>query len=120
MDKDTLADSGALTARFLGGAVEIARELDGDPERLLGALASRKDRRLKGFRSNSVEQLRNYLIENEYLDDRPVLAESELRLRCMASPAANHLSDGVATECVRRWWEWAGKSLSSGPKSRPE
>jgi len=120
VDKDTLADSGALTARFLGGVVEIARELDGDPERLLGELASRKDQRLKGFRSNSVEQLRNYLIENEYLDDRPVLAESELRLRCMASPAANHLSDGVATECVRRWWEWAGKSLSSGPKSRPE
>ncbi len=120
MGRDALTDSGALSGRYRDDVVEIARELDGDPERLLGELTSRKDQRLKGFRSNSVEQLRNYLIENEYLDDRPVLAESELRLRCMASPAANHLSDGVATECVRRWWEWAGKSLSSGPKSRPE
>ena len=120
VDRDALADSGALSGRYRDDVVEIAKELDGDPERLLGALASRKDQRLKGFRSNSAEQLRNYLIEHEYLDDRPVLAESELRLRCMASPAANRLSDGVAIECVRRWWAWAGKSSASGAKSRPE
>ncbi len=107
VDRDALTGSGALSGRYRDDVVEIARELDGDAERLLGALASRKDQRLKGFRSTSVEQLRNYLIEHEYLDDRPVLAESELRLRCMASPAANQLSEGVAIECVRRWWEWA-------------
>ena len=110
VDRDALIDSAAISERYRDEVVEIAKELDGDPERLLEALARRKDQRLKGFRSNSVDQLRNYLIEHEFLDDRPVLAESELRLRCMASPAANHLSDGVATECVRRWWEWAGKS----------
>ena len=117
VDRDTLADSGTLTARFLGDVAAIARELDGNPERLLGELTSRKDQRLKGFRSNSVEQLRNYLIEHEYLDDRPVLAESELRLRCMASPAANHLSGGVAAECARRWWEWAQASSVLVPQS---
>ena len=117
VDRDALIDSAAISERYRDEVVEIAKELDGDPERLLEALASRKDQRLKGFRSNSVDQLRNYLIELEYLDDRPVLAESELRLRCMASPAANHLSDGVASECVRRWWEWAQAFSVGGPQS---
>lgn len=110
VDRDALSDSGTLTPRFLGDVAAIAKEFDGDPEQLLGALASHKDQRLKGFRSKSAEQLRNYLIEHEYLDERPVFAESELRLRCMASPAANRLSDGVASECVRRWWAWSHAS----------
>ena len=110
VDRDVLADSGALTERFLSDVATIAKELDGDAERLLEALANRKYQRLKGFRNTSIEQLRNYLIEHEYLDERPVFAESELRLRCMASPAANQLSDGVASECVRRWWAWSHAS----------
>lgn len=119
VDRDALADSGALTGRYLDDVVEIAKELDGSPEQLLGALDNRRDQRLKGFRSNSVEQLRNYLTEHEYLDDRPVLDKSDLRLRCLASPAASLLSDGVAIEFVRRWWEWARASSAAGPKSRP-
>ena len=117
VDRDALADSGALSGRYLDDVVEIARELDGDAELLLGALGSREDERLKGFRSNSVERLRNYLIEHEYLDDRPVLAENELRLRCMASPAANHLPEGVAAEFVRRWWEWSRAPAVEEPKA---
>lgn len=107
VDRDALADSGALSEHYFDAVAEIANELHGDPARLLGALASREDKRLKGFRSNSIERLQNYLIENEYLDDRLVLAESELRLRCLASPAANHLPEGIAAELVRRWWEWS-------------
>ncbi len=117
VERDALVDSGALSGRYLDDVVEVARELDGDAERLLEALASRKDPRLKGFRSSNVDDLQNYLAEQEYLDDRPVLSESELRLRCMASPAANHLSAAVAAECVRRWCEWAQPSSSEAPQA---
>ena len=117
VDRDALADSGALSGRYLEDVIEIARELDGDPERLLGALANRKDQRLKGFRRNNVEQLRDYLIEHEYLDDRPVFTKSELQLRCLASPAANQLPDGVANGTVRRWWAWSRASSLPGPQS---
>ena len=117
VDRDALAESGAISGQYLEDVVEIAKELGGDPERILAALSARDDQRLKGFRSNKVEQLRNYLIEREYLDDRPVLDESELQLRCMASPAANALSRGVATECLRRWWEWTRAFSVAGPQS---
>lgn len=115
VDRDVLTDSGALSERYLEGVVEMAKELGGSPERLLEALGSREDERLRGFRNKSVEQLRNYLIEHEYLDDRPVLDEGELRLRCMATPAAGHLSAAVAAECVRRWQAWGRGSSAEKP-----
>ena len=118
VDRDALEDSGALTGRYLDDVVEIAKELDGDPERLLDMLARRGDERLQGFRARSVERLRSYLVDQEYLDGRPVFTESELQLRCLASPAANALPGNIASECARGWWQWAGKSSASGPKSR--
>ena len=102
-----LEDSGALSGRFLDDVVVIAQELDGDPERLLAALETRKDPRLKGFRQNSLEGLERYLRENGYLSDRSVLTEEELRLHALASPAANELPEGVARGCLDRWWAWA-------------
>ena len=117
VDQDALAKSDAISGRYLEDVVEIAKELDGHPERILVALSARNDQRLRGFRSSSVEQLRNYLIEHEYLDDRPVLDESELQLRCMASPAANALSRGIAAECLRRWWDWTRAHSVGGLES---
>ncbi len=120
IDSDALHDSDAISSVFLSKVVDIAKELEGDAQRLLDLLRERTDRRLKGFRTKSIEQLTSYLIEHEYLDARPILSESELQLLALATPAANYLADGVASECVRRWWQWAGKSSASGPKSRPE
>ena len=104
---DALAASNAVSARYLDDVVAIAKELNGDPERLLDMLDRRGDERLKGFRERGVERLRSYLAEKEYLDDRSVLTESELQLLCVATPAANDLPGTVARECVRRWWAWS-------------
>ena len=107
--RDALGDSGALTERFLDDVVSIARELDGDPERLVAALGEKKDPRLRGLRSSSARALKHYLIENGYLDDRPILTEGDLQLRALTTPAANRLPDGIASGCLKRWWEWARK-----------
>ena len=110
VDRDTLVDSRAITPRFLEDVADIAKELSGDPERLLAVLASRRDERLRGFQRRSHDRLLNYLVENEFLDERPILTEAELRLRALATPAANLISDGVAIACIQRWWQWAGKA----------
>lgn len=107
VNREALEHSGALSDRYLDDVVAIADELDGDPERLLTALGASKDPRLKGFRKNSLESLERYLRDNGYLDDQPVLSESELRLRALAGPAANELPEGVASDCLNRWWTWA-------------
>jgi len=105
--------SGAVSKRYLDDVVAISGELEGDPERLLAVLRARNDHRLIGFRQRSVETLEGYLRDNGYLDDRPVLGESDLRLRALASPPANEIPDGVASDCLSRWWVWATK-MSDG------
>ena len=115
VDRDDLENSGALSERFLDDVVAIAKELDGNAETLLTMLGTNKDPRLKGFRRSSTDSLDRYLRENGYLDDRPVLTEDELRLRALATPAANELPEGIASECLHRWWAWAAGSSDPGP-----
>ena len=110
VDRDVLVQSGAVSERYLNDVVYIAGELDGDPEKLLAALLAREGPRLRGFRQSSMDALERYLRDNDYLDDRPVLGESELRLQVLASPPANDLPDGIASACFSRWWAWAAKT----------
>ena len=106
-DRITLEDSETISDKFLGNVAEIAQELNGDSERLLQELKNRQDPRLKGLRSKSIDTLEQYLCENGYVDERPILTEDELRLHALASPAANELPEGTANDCLHRWWSWA-------------
>lgn len=112
VDREALVGSGAVSGRFLDDVAVIANELGGDPERLLDTLRSREDPRLKGFRASSLQNLERYLGENGYVDDQPVLKEEELRLRALASPAANRLPEGAADACLNRWWTLAERTLT--------
>ena len=118
VDTDALRDSDILSPRYFDDVVAIARELGGDARLLLATLDDRTDPRLKGFRWASVEALRNYLTERRYCDERPIFDEAELRLRALSSPAANELADGVASECLHRWWRWAQNPGS--PAAEPD
>lgn len=112
VDADALRDSRIRHSRFFEDVVAIAGELDGNARSLLAMLEERADPRLKGLLSRNAEALRSYLTEHEYLDERPILDEDELRLRALSSPAANELADGVANECLHRWWQWAPKTAT--------
>lgn len=109
IERETLLQSRAVTARYLDDVAAISDELGNDPEQLISVLQAREDHRLKGIRSSTLEDLEHYLREHGYLDDRPVLDESELTLRALTSPSASQLPKEVARECLRRWWIWAMK-----------
>ena len=113
VDHDVLVQSGALSDRYLDDVLTIARELDGDPEKLLAVLRERNDNRLRGFRQSSADALEGYLSDHGYLDDQPLLRESDLSLRVLTSAPANELPDGVARELLSCWWVWATK-MSDG------
>lgn len=112
VDRDALERSEALTDGYLDDVVAIAQQLNGDAERLV-VLLKQNDPRLRGFRKSNAEKLQRYLLEGGYLDDRPVLTEDELRLRAQTTPAAARLTEGLANDCLRRWWEWARNSSRS-------
>lgn len=109
VDRDVLMQSRAVSKRFLDRDADIAGELVGISDKLLAAINAKKDPRLKGFRKNSARFLEVYLRDNRFQDDRPILDESDLRLRVLAGPPANMLADGVASACLSRWWVWVTK-----------
>ena len=115
VDRDVLAECRVLTERYREDVVEIAGELDGNPVRLLAALREKSDGRLRGFRGKAADALEEHLRNRGYLDDRPVLGEGAVRIRVLASPSANELPDGVASDCIDRWWAWAARMSSGGP-----
>ncbi len=116
VDRAALEDSDALTERYLEDVVTIARELDGDPVRLLAALDEARDPRLRGFRQTSVERLQRYLTDAGYLDERPILTESDLTLRACITPVAARMPDRVTNDCLRRWWGWARNASELGAR----
>jgi len=114
VDRDALVGSGAVSERYLEDVAAVAGEFGGKPDRLLAALLERKDARLRGFRQSSTDALEAYLRDNGYLDDRPVLGESDVKLRALTSPPADALPEGVANACLGRWWAWAGRMPEVG------
>ena len=109
VDRDVLVQSRAVSKCFLDRGADIAGELDEISDKLLTAINAKKDPRLKGFRKNSAHYLEVYHRDDCFLDERPILDESDLRLRVLVGPPANMLADGVAGACLSRWWVWATK-----------
>ncbi len=110
IDIGALMGNDAVSERYLEPIADLSRELGSDPEKLISALKAREDPRLRGFRTKSVEKLEEYFYEYGYLDDRPILNESEIKIRALASPQATGLPEGVAEECLRRWWIWSART----------
>jgi hypothetical protein len=97
-------ESGAISEHYLDAVVEMAESLDGDPRRLLAALRDRKEARLKGFRTSSLEKFERFLNDAGYLDDRPILIGSAISERALATPAASRLTAPLAAELIHLWW----------------
>ena len=101
--------------RYLDGVPSIARKLRNGGGRLIEALQTRHDERLQGFRTKATEGLAALLAEEGYVDPRPVLDELAIRARALATPAAAHLPDRVAVECVPGWWSLCERAVSRRP-----
>ncbi len=93
VDRKVLADSGAVTDTFIDAVSELAAELDGDPARLLRAL---RDGRIKRFQKAKIEQLEDYLLAEDHLDERPRLDRDEIRTRVLGA-VAGAIGEGVLT-----------------------
>lgn len=110
VDRDAIEESGALAEKWLEGVAAISAENQGDGKRLIEIMRGKDDERTKGLRVKSIEGLEQFLRDHAYMDDRPVLDAEELHTLVLTSPAAAQLGDGVAGECIRRWWELSARA----------
>ena len=70
---------GGISKNYLEKLLEIAEEHKGDSKKLLAILEEKKDGRIKGFRAKQLEELKDFLLEASYLDERPILTDDEIR-----------------------------------------
>jgi uncharacterized protein YhaN len=85
LDRALLIESGAITETFLDRVTELCERHGGDAELVLRALAAGEVAR---FRSETREQLRDYLERVGCLDAREPLPLDEIRTRALAAMAA--------------------------------
>lgn len=76
VDRRALEASGAVTPTYIDRLDELTRYVGGDAKRILEALRSGK---VKGFREDRRVQLREWLADNGFLDERRTHSADELR-----------------------------------------
>jgi hypothetical protein len=97
--------SKVVSATFTDKVAALAQELGGNPVELIAALRARENPLAKRFPEKAAEGLERYLIDEEFLDDRPTLNESEVMGRALDCPAASLLQVETTTRLLHLWWE---------------
>ncbi|NQT40339.1 MAG: hypothetical protein HQ581_22790 [Planctomycetes bacterium] len=78
VDRQALADSGAVSETYLDRVCELAGELSGNAKALIDALRAGS---VKGFRTDKRNELAEYLAAEGYLDEDDVLTAEQIRER---------------------------------------
>jgi len=108
---DEVLKSDAISDTFRDRIGDLYRELGENPCALLRTLEheQREDQRTKGFRAQSVAQLRAYFAEREWISDHDPLDPHALRLRLRAA-VHRAVEDGVLDE------EWVDLLMRAVPE----
>ncbi|HWV58615.1 MAG TPA: hypothetical protein VNZ57_14260 [Longimicrobiales bacterium] len=93
VDRSVLDASGAVSGSFMDRVAELCRECGGDAKDLLERM---RVGAVPRFRNDARERLRDYLLDNGYLDERDPLGHEELRLRTLAA-VAREIDEGRLT-----------------------
>jgi len=99
VDRHILELSKAVNDTFIDDVSLLLDQLSGNPEKLLQALDNRA---VSGFRKSKIDDLREYLTGEGYLDSRPIIPESDLNLRMNAFISRQDLDAGKAEAFLKR------------------
>jgi hypothetical protein len=108
LTREALTAAG-VTETFIDGVTEMARERNWNAEILMDALEARNDERLKGFRANKIETMRDWMRESGYLPTEETLGEEAIRTRVLKAANQYVRDDKLTADEVRRlfstWWK---------------
>lgn len=97
VDRPALEQTDAVTSTFIDGVTEIAKEVDGDAERILQIVRKRSDERVSGFRSHKADDLEEYFLASGYLTDKEPLSDEEMWQQVLAD-LTDERSEGLISE----------------------
>ena len=55
--------------------------------------------------TNNIDDLEQYLFDEGYIDEDPILTKEQLIPLALAAPVAAKLQATAVSECLHRWWE---------------
>lgn len=91
VDRDVLEASGAVSDTFTDKVSKLADSADGNPEEILDALPD-----VSHFRQDKIEELREYLRQENYLDPRPTRPDEQIRLTVVDTYCQHGLEPSTA------------------------
>ena len=107
VDRAAIQASDVFSEHYLETVIAIAGEQKGDARELLRELRLGDDSRLSRLRHKHVEQFEQYLADEGYIVEEPILEKGDVIAHGMGTPAASELPREIAGECIHRWWELA-------------
>lgn len=102
VSRRSLEKTDAVTATFIDGVTEIAKEQDGNAEAVLQIIQEREDERVQGFYSSKADDLEEYFLEHGYLVRQDLLSSEEMWQRVLADLAEERSSGVVSDEGLER------------------
>jgi hypothetical protein len=115
IDRDVLTRAG-VTDTFIEKMTSLAADLGGDAKAWHASVAASADDRAKGYRRKILEQNREFLVNEGYLDEREVLDREAVWMRALASLPPNH---GLDAEAVRQRFELLWRACTRRDDSVP-
>ena len=97
VDRAALAESGAVSERFLDEVCDLAARLEGSADALISALEAGE---VTGFRSLKIADLAAHLAERGHRDEREVLERAALRERVLTATAAEVAAGDLTLDAV--------------------
>jgi len=97
VDMDILLESGTIGRTFIDQVKQKLDEVKGNPAELLKSLPN-----IPRFRRDSILQLKEFLIEKEYLDENTPLDAEEIRMRLQAKFSGLNITPEDAQNFINR------------------
>ena len=99
IDRSVLENSGAVSDSFIEAVSNKLKQLQGNPADLIVAL---RNSEVSGFRTNKIDDLEAYLLENGYIDNRELMDQTSLILSVQAFISKLSLSKKEAQDFLNR------------------
>lgn len=101
IDRDVLERAG-VSDTFIERMAALAADVHGDAKAWLAAVSDGGDERAKGYRKKTLDQNREFLVAEHYLDEREILGREDVWRRVLGSMPPDH---GLDAESLRQRFE---------------
>ena len=101
INRQILSESGAVSNHFINEIHALLESANNNPEALLEKLKN-EETRVPRFARSKIDDLENYLIENDFIDQREILAEEDILVQLQAFISTKKVKQEEVNQLIKR------------------